>query len=380
MLRNQHCRTMSLLIGIFLMTTMMSKYNVAAYTFDELDSAEESGHLSYQRLRQLTRMMRYEKDGELFFEARAEPIGDCTSEIIEGYRYSGAQSSGFYGIETAQRCMDKCDVRSNCMGWSYEVDTKLCWFHSTITGITPAGNVKSGSCIGTSIKAKCTEQRDGQYLGRFDPALNNVASVDDCKAQCDQSPTCLGWLYDKNGQICYRSSSVGRFTESSGFITGSCLAPQERHRVADPIKIFRAEALDRHNEKRKLHCSPDLSLDDDLNKLAQDRANDMASVDATPPDTQSTKLQNVYYKTADDAMNGAIPVDCFYDENKAYNWDSPDFSKTNHFPKVIWKSSTKMGVGRAYGSDKITMYVVTVYDSEGDIASSYRDNVPRKCS
>ena len=81
----------------------------------------------------------------------AVPIGDCTSDIIDGYRYRGAQSAGSYGIQTVQRCMDKCDINANCMGWSYEVDTKLCWFHSTITGITAAANVKSGSCIGKSF-------------------------------------------------------------------------------------------------------------------------------------------------------------------------------------------------------------------------------------
>ena len=72
-------------------------------------------------------------------------------------------------------------------------------------------------------------------------------------------------------------------------------------------------------------------------------------------------------------------MDCFYDERKYYKWDEPDFSVTKFFPKVIWKNSAKMGVGRAFASDNQTMYVVMSYDGEGDLADLYKENVPKEC-
>ena len=72
-------------------------------------------------------------------------------------------------------------------------------------------------------------------------------------------------------------------------------------------------------------------------------------------------------------------MDSFYDEHKYYKADDPDFGFTSHYPKIVWKSSTKMGVGRAFTSDKGSMFIVTKYDWTGDMTQTYQDNVQKKC-
>ena len=82
------------------------------------------------------------------------------------------------------------------------------------------------------------------------------------------------------------------------------LAPQKRVRLADPLKVFRKEVAERHNLKRKDHCVGDLTLDDGLNKVSQDLADQLAAADVTPPNYDATKMQSVYFGKGDIALNG----------------------------------------------------------------------------
>ncbi|CAF1431655.1 unnamed protein product [Adineta steineri] len=368
---------MSLFVGVILVSMFISNYNVQAYSHKKKFNIDDP---NVKLFRQLIRELQWNHNRRLFFEARTEAEGDCTADILESYQWNGDYSYNSNGVDTAQRCMDTCDLSGECMGWSYKPATKMCMRFSSIAGVIKVDGVRSGSCVGISLKTKCTETRDGQYSGGTEKTLENIATVQDCMTSCDNLNICFGYLYSPDETKCYLQNSVSEFIAGDGFKTGSCMAPQKRVRLADPIKIFREDSLDGHNQKRKDHCVPALTLDASLNKISQDFANQLAAADVTPPIYDMSKMQTVYFNKGDAARHGTSVVNGFYDEHKYFNFDNPDLIMVNHYPKIIWKSSTKMGVGRAFTSDKQTMFVVTTYDWEGSFVDSYKDNMNKKCT
>ena len=84
----------------------------------------------------------------------------------------------------------------------------------------------------------------------------------------------------------------------------SVLAPQKRVRFPEPLKMFRKDTLERHNEKRTAHCVTNLTLNANLNKISQDLADKLAAADITPPVYEATGMQTVYFNKGDDDLLG----------------------------------------------------------------------------
>ncbi|UJR18494.1 hypothetical protein I4U23_005400 [Adineta vaga] len=160
---------------------------------------------------------------------------------------------------------------------------------------------------------------------------------------------------------------IGDFVDDSMGDIGICIASQKHVPRDDPLKQFRAESLKSHNLKRVTNCASQLTLDDNLNSQAQDLAEKIAAVDELPPVYDASKMVTVFWTPGNYLLNGIIPVDMFFNEKKFFNFDNPDFSSAMNYPKIVWKSSKKMGVGRAHTSDNGTTFVVTVYDWTGDM-------------
>uniref|UniRef100_A0A1D5PR88 Golgi-associated plant pathogenesis-related protein 1 n=1 Tax=Gallus gallus TaxID=9031 RepID=A0A1D5PR88_CHICK len=79
---------------------------------------------------------------------------------------------------------------------------------------------------------------------------------------------------------------------------------------------------------------------------------------------------------------GKDVADRWYSEIKNYSFQNPGFSSgTGHFTAMVWKSTKKMGVGKASASDGST-FVVARYDPAGNVVNPgyYEENVlpPRK--
>jgi hypothetical protein len=73
---------------------------------------------------------------------------------------------------------------------------------------------------------------------------------------------------------------------------------------------------------------------------------------------------------------GKVATQSWYDEIKDYSFSKPAFSaKTGHFTQVIWKGSTRLGVGLGFSSDKRKVYVVTNYSPPGNMQGSFPQNV-----
>ena len=52
---------------------------------------------------------------------------------------------------------------------------------------------------------------------------------------------------------------------------------------------------------------------------------------------------------------------------------------TGHFTQVVWKSTTKLGMGVAFGNGGRNVVVVAQYGPAGNMMGEFPQNVPRPC-
>ncbi|UJR16771.1 hypothetical protein I4U23_003671 [Adineta vaga] len=79
----------------------------------------------------------------------------------------------------------------------------------------------------------------------------------------------------------------------------------------------------------------------------------------------------------DKTGNGTRATQSWYDEIKYYNFNRPGFSSaTGHFTQVVWKSSTKLGMGVAFGNGGQRVVVVAQYGPAGNMMGAFPQNVP----
>jgi len=76
-------------------------------------------------------------------------------------------------------------------------------------------------------------------------------------------------------------------------------------------------------------------------------------------------------------LTGDRVTTMWYDEEKKYNYDSPGFSSsTGSFTQMVWKDTTEIGVGRAFGPQGQT-FVIALYSNPGNVRGRYETNVAR---
>jgi len=146
---------------------------------------------------------------------------------------------------------------------------------------------------------------------------------------------------------------------------------------------WRTFGLNKHNEYRKQHHSPPLVLDPKLSDYAQEWAEHLVSRGQSrgnPHRPDHKYGENISHSwssrgpSEDDAeMESAIVR--WYDEVKKYRFGGESFiSGTGHFTQVVWKESTRLGLGMAHSSDGHT-WVVANYDPPGNFQGKYKQNV-----
>ncbi|MBN3323916.1 GAPR1 protein, partial [Atractosteus spatula] len=137
----------------------------------------------------------------------------------------------------------------------------------------------------------------------------------------------------------------------------------------DKLSSFDKEFLDTHNDYRKKHGAPPLTLSRELSKTAQAWADHLLSI-KTLQHSETENGENVYYawSSAPKKLTGKEAVDSWYSEIKDYDFNNPGFqSNTGHFTQVVWKSSLEVGVGQA--TDGNTIFVVGQYSPAGNISN-----------
>lgn len=156
------------------------------------------------------------------------------------------------------------------------------------------------------------------------------------------------------------------------------------------LNVFRSNALSKHNSYRATHRSPSMTISSSANNTAQSWAQYLASSGSFQHSSASQRNNAgenlyVYYTTAPSISSDSLAntaVKSWYDEVKAYNYNSPGFSSaTGHFTQVVWKSSTQLGCGAARGTKTMNgtkfnaFYVVCHYVPAGNVQGQFPANV-----
>ncbi|CAF3657235.1 unnamed protein product [Rotaria socialis] len=135
-----------------------------------------------------------------------------------------------------------------------------------------------------------------------------------------------------------------------------------------------------HNTLRAAHCSAPLQLDNNLNTIAQNYADYLAARNIFQHSNNGYG-ENLYMTSSSapiQSLSGTGATQAWYDEIDYYNFNSPGFSSsTGHFTQVVWKTSTKLGVGIAFSLDGRRAYVVANYDPPGNYMGQFAQQVGR---
>ncbi|MBF6453582.1 CAP family protein [Nocardia cyriacigeorgica] len=139
--------------------------------------------------------------------------------------------------------------------------------------------------------------------------------------------------------------------------------------------------LDAHNRYRARHGSPPMTLVQDLVGKAGQCAVyyvDKGQIDHSCPYKSGAgeNLYMAYGGTADGVQHVRTAVQMWYDEVKDYDYAKPGFAmNTGHFTQVVWKASTRLGIGFATKNNK--HIVVALYLEPGNVSGQFEQNVPR---
>ncbi|XP_062142899.1 Golgi-associated plant pathogenesis-related protein 1 [Drosophila sulfurigaster albostrigata] len=130
------------------------------------------------------------------------------------------------------------------------------------------------------------------------------------------------------------------------------------------------------NRFRKMHGCPELKVNAALSKHAQEWANHLRDKNIMQHRPKPKYGENIFLSGGMD-VTGDLPVEMWYREINAFNFDKPDFTPTSgHFTQLIWKSCTEMGAGVARKADRT--WVVCNYNPPGNVMGQFKENVPRK--
>uniref|UniRef100_A0A8C9TYA0 Golgi-associated plant pathogenesis-related protein 1 n=1 Tax=Scleropages formosus TaxID=113540 RepID=A0A8C9TYA0_SCLFO len=131
---------------------------------------------------------------------------------------------------------------------------------------------------------------------------------------------------------------------------------------------FAEEVLRSHNEYRRRHQAPPLKLSSKLSREATRYAESLASTRILKHSASRGSCgENLAWASYD--QSGKDVADRWYNEVKNYNYNRPGFSSgTGHFTAMVWRSTKKLGVGKAEATDGST-FVVARYFPAGNITN-----------
>jgi len=163
------------------------------------------------------------------------------------------------------------------------------------------------------------------------------------------------------------------------------------HQELESRGDYAAGQLAKHNAYRAKHGSPPMTLDNDMSNAAQEYAEKLVKIGALVH-SDSSDGENLwmgctmYMGTSAGDTGSEDATKDWYDEINNYNFQT---GKSNggvigHFTQVVWKASTKLGIGKASktgpwtkrpGWTKKCDYVVGRYSPAGNWRGQYQANV-----
>ncbi|KAL9984866.1 hypothetical protein ACROYT_G007207 [Oculina patagonica] len=182
-------------------------------------------------------------------------------------------------------------------------------------------------------------------------------------------------------------ATTGQPTTSVGSSTsgGSTQVPPTTAAPTGPVpdmKQLVMELMDQINLFRRLHQSPDVSPSEDLNQEASKWAQQVAAQGSEKIDPNSTYGQLVCsHHTASDLAKACAVK--WYGAIKFFDWADPKLTvKSSPFTQLVWKNSTRAGVGIAKGAGGAKRqsiggkyYIAVLFDPGQSDEGNIKENV-----
>ena len=175
------------------------------------------------------------------------------------------------------------------------------------------------------------------------------------------------------------SSDIIEFKEN---YNRSLIMDERKNDILPDIKInldkYRKSALQTHNELRKKHGASDLTMNEKLNEMAQDYAQKLLNYEgnkAFPFNIYKDSLlgENITISKKEDPEKICMK---WYNENKAYDFDSNKFQKEAiHFTQLVWKSTKEIGFGFYFNNNNFIS--VALYYPCGNVLGEFSKNVQK---
>ncbi|XP_045191293.2 uncharacterized protein LOC123548119 [Mercenaria mercenaria] len=145
------------------------------------------------------------------------------------------------------------------------------------------------------------------------------------------------------------------------------------------MEAMRHEVVHVHNEYRRQHGCPELSVTTDLAREAQQWSDILAMRGYAQYSDSQSRGENILVVDIEDNLSGRQIVDTWYRESRIYSYKQPGWQRgTSNFTQMIWKSSQFIGVGIAKFPYNNTYVIVVQYQPPGNInkPGMFRRNVP----
>ncbi|RKO88126.1 CAP domain-containing protein, partial [Blyttiomyces helicus] len=129
------------------------------------------------------------------------------------------------------------------------------------------------------------------------------------------------------------------------------------------------DCLAAHNDARNKAGLPSLSWDEELANMAQSFAQTLAVKDILVHGDHEGAGQNLYGESGGRPTCGSA-VDNWVNEKQFYNDEKipgPNFDQYGHYTQVMWKDTTHVGCGLAFGKDHNSGKVVCDYKPAGNV-------------
>lgn len=136
------------------------------------------------------------------------------------------------------------------------------------------------------------------------------------------------------------------------------------------------------NAYRAKHGVPPLSLDSEVSHTAQEWADHLHDTDGFEHRPNNQYGENLYWTSSRTRAIDTVAtkaLDSWYGESRRYDYAN-EMTQSNinygvlHFTAMVWKSSTRVGVGLTQGSNGT--YVVLNFATRGNTLNQFVANVP----
>lgn len=139
-----------------------------------------------------------------------------------------------------------------------------------------------------------------------------------------------------------------------------------------------AAILDAHDARRAEHCASPLAWSDELARVAQSWADELARRDCAFEHNDTSYGENLAAGTAG-AFSPEEVVDMWHREHAQYRFRAGRFGMdTGHFTQLVWRATERVGCGTST-CNGLDVWVCN-YDPPGNVEGLFRENVlPTSC-